>query len=188
MKKLLLVFCLSLLFSSVAHAEIYQNEQFNFQVKFPPGWSNSVEHMLSNSLIEKYQLIKFDEEFLGLIALNAVPNTNPSDGQPIIDFTDETKQQEFLPIVREKVQQEFPNATINTAEFSTINNNPVLIINYDIIFSNLTLRRADAYILLEENCIIITLMTDDLNGDIYFSQFFQVLESCQTIPADFNEN
>lgn len=182
MKKLLLTVCFSLLLSTIAHAQIYTNEQFNFQVKFPSGWSESIDYMLKNSLIEKYQLIKEDnEEFLGLIAISAIKSTNSLDKENFIDFTNEDEQKKFLPAIISEINNEFPNATINTAEFSTINGTPALIITYDIVFPDLTLRRTDGYLFFADNYITITLITDDLKGELYYSQFLQILDSCQTL-------
>lgn len=136
--------------------------------------------MWNNSLVEKYQLIKIDEnnEFLAVIGINVISNKNPANDLSILEFNTEKGKKEIIQIIKKNIHTENPSANIKSFEFTSFNNYPTLIVTYDIIFSDLTLNRIDAYMLQKNYCVIVTLMTDNINDEIFYPQFIEVIENC----------
>lgn len=174
----LILFYLSIYVPTVS-AELYQNQDYNFQMSIPDGWENVQDinrKYLLNKKIVKYP--KTDQQEWAGFAFSAKPDNSNTDTATTEGLTPEQRK-DFLNSMIKNVVKKYPSAVNTYSDYIVLGKNGFLVTKFKI---NTQVNIVSVTALSHRTIYFGILVTG--NSGQYEQQFFDMLKTLRPIVGD----
>lgn len=178
MKKFLFLLAIFFLLPITAHAKLYQNYTYNFQIDFADRWYD--DNSMQEEKIPHLITTRVNTNKSGKLGMFWIYSTDYKSADSLDNLTSKQKDKLFMKASNQLLKK-YPNATIYYGQYEQIAGYNMLVIKLSATDETKTqLKIIEAITISDKKLFTFLLVTQDLTGEQEKS-FFQMLSTFQNL-------